>query len=165
MHVTTLNTWNIVLWSFFPQLHGISSSSAGLNYPKLIKYSPIILVLSITQYFKQFGWVELPQTHKTFFYDACSLYYSIVWALRLSWTSLNSWKLLLPSLFIKDLAVQEVHQGWTPELIKYSPIIVVPSIKKFFYYPCFLNSSVIQAVQFVITTPNAWEIILWFYFF
>ena len=51
----TPNSWNVLLWSFFPQLLGRSSSSAGLNYIELMKRTPMILVLVITQYFEQFG--------------------------------------------------------------------------------------------------------------
>ena len=63
---TTLNSWNIVLRSFFSQLLTSSSSSTGLNYIELMKYSSMILVLSITRLFAQFGWIALPQTHETF---------------------------------------------------------------------------------------------------
>ena len=37
-----------------------SSSSSRVSYPELMKYSPIILIISITQLFEQFGCVELP---------------------------------------------------------------------------------------------------------
>ena len=45
---STPNTWKIILRPLFPQLFAISSSSTGLNYIELMKYSSMILVLSIT---------------------------------------------------------------------------------------------------------------------
>ena len=60
----TLNSWKLPIQGSFILLLGGSSTSIGLNYPKLIKHSPMILVLSITLYFKQFGLVKVPQTYE-----------------------------------------------------------------------------------------------------
>ena len=54
-----------ILSSLFPEFLGSSSSSTALNHPKHMRNYSMTLVPSITGYFKQFDWVELPQTHET----------------------------------------------------------------------------------------------------
>ena len=123
------NSWNILLWSLFPQLLCSSSSlamlnilklvktllpslflqllrsssgSTRLNYPEPMKTSHTRIVHSITQWMKQLNRVKILQTHELFSYDLCSLNYSLV-----------------------TLA------GWNyPELIKYSPIILLTAITR-----------------------------------
>ena len=84
---TNRNSWKVLQWSLFIQLLGSSSSSLGLNYPEPMKYSPTILVSSITPVVQvvQLGWT-IHRTHKMFSYDQYSLYYSVFRAVQLSWT-------------------------------------------------------------------------------
>ena len=95
----TPNSWKLLIQGLFILLLGSSSCSSGLNYPMLIKYSPMIFVPSITRYFKQFNRVELHWTHEVFFYDPCSLHFSVVQAVRMGLTTSNSWNVVLWSFF------------------------------------------------------------------
>ena len=59
---TAQKSWKVLQWSLSIQVLDSSSSLAGLNYPKLMKYSPTILVFSIT---RQFGLLHHPYNHGT----------------------------------------------------------------------------------------------------
>ena len=104
---TTLNSWNIILWSLFLRLFVSLSSLAGFsqpehirNYPSSHNYWAVWAGLSvalprtnrrvfynpvpwITRYFKQFNRVELHRIHEIFFYDPCFLHYMVVQSVRL----------------------------------------------------------------------------------
>ena len=89
----TLNSWNILLWCLFPQLFSSSSSSAGWNNSVLIKYCTIILL------------TELLGSSSS--------------STGLNYT-LNSWNVLLWSLFSKLLprssSLAWVLAHWTHEI-------------------------------------------------
>ena len=52
-------------------------------------------VLLITRLFAKFGWIELHHTHEMFSYDPCSLNYSVVRAIQLDGTTLNSLNIVI----------------------------------------------------------------------
>ena len=129
----------ILLGSLFSQLLSNSSSSAKWNYPKLLKYCPMILFPFIPRYFEQFAWMEQPWTleilsyypsslnysvvqavqqgwtihwtHEMFYYDPCFLNYSVVRAVRLGGTTLNSWIIVLWFFFPQLLASSSDLKG------------------------------------------------------
>ena len=93
------------------------------------KSSPTILVPSIPQVFKQLSWVEQPRTQEIFSYDPSSLNYSLVQAVQQCWSTSNSWKILLCSLY-SQLLGSSSSSAWLNflELMKKSPPIFVLSI-------------------------------------
>ena len=111
----------------FLQLLGSSSSSTRLKYPELMKASHTRIVHSINQWLKQLNRVKLPQTHQIFAYetyetlsyDSCFLYYKVVPAVRLGYSTPNSWKSLLQCLFLVLLSCSSSSVGLNcPELMK-----------------------------------------------
>ena len=165
------------IWSLFIQLLDSSSSLAGFHYSKLVKFSPTILVFSITRYFKQFGLLHQPHTHRILSYYFCSLNYKVIPAAQLRCSTLNSLKLLLRSLFLLVLSCSSSSVGLNYlELMKYSPMILLPLITRkfklfnrvglhrtheiFFYAPCSLNYSVVQPVRLGWDSLKSWNILL-----
>ena len=72
LDVTTLNSWNIIILSFFPELLGSSSSSAVLNFFKLVKTLLPFLFFN----------------------------YSVVQAAQQGWITSNTWKLVIYSRIV-----------------------------------------------------------------
>ena len=71
----------------------------------------------------------LSRTHEIFSYDPCYFHYSVVPAVRLSWTFLKYRKTLLLSLFPNLLSSSSSWEGWNnPVLMKYSLMILVITI-------------------------------------
>ena len=138
-----------------PQLLSSSSSLAGWTYLELMKYSPMILVFSITQQFKQFGLAKLLWTCKIYSNDACSLYYSIVWVVRLCWISLNWRKVLQPYLFFQFLGSSSSSSGLNyPELKK----ILLWSL----FSPLLSTSSSLVVLNFLELKKNSSIILVFF---
>ena len=126
---TTLNSWNIVLWSFFPQLLASSSSSGWVQVPWTHEIFSILWSLFSPLLGSSSSSVRLnyvPRSHKIFSYDPYSLNYLLVqavgwfkptrihkklsyypsslnyWAVRaglLGWYNPNSWIIILRPLF------------------------------------------------------------------
>ena len=141
----------IILQLFFLELLSSSSSSHEI-FSILWSFS---LHYSVVQAVRQ-GWT-IHRTHEMFSYDPCSLNYSVVWAVHLggttlnSWTTvqwsffpqllgsstsskgvnytLNSWNVLLWSLYTQILGSLSCSAEWkNPELMTYCRMIFLSSV-------------------------------------
>ena len=142
-----------------------------------LKYSPTILVLSITRWFNPFSLLQQPETHDTLRYGSCSLNYQVVPAVRLGCSIPNSWKIFLRSLFLPLLSSSSSSVCFNHHKhMRNYPIILLFLIhayfkqfgwvelpwthERIFYNLCYFNYLVIQAVRQERTTPNSWNILL-----
>ena len=120
---TTLNSWSIVLWSFFPQLLASSSSSVGLNYVpqyhEIFSYDPYSLHYLLVQ---AVGWFQPTRTHKKLSYYPSFLNY---WAVRAGLLGSIILRPLFPQLLANSSSSTRLN---FTKFMKCSPIILVPSI-------------------------------------
>ena len=118
------------MFSLFPQLLSSLSSLTVLNF------------------------VELVKTHDKLSYDSISLNDCLVQAVKLGWTTSNTWKNLLQSLFIQLLFNPNSSAGLNYlELMKSSPMIMfIQLLCSSSSSACFYNPKDIRPYPMILST-------------